>query len=206
MRIRLLHLLFYIYWGSALITPEIVFAQIYSDTNVDGAIVLSNFPAAEASELLVPVPSSVKEKSKSIAALAIRASRIPSALKKMIEEVAHEYHLDPQLLHAVIKVESGYDPRALSPKGARGLMQLMPDTARRFGASDAFDPRENVQAGARYLVWLLDLFKGDIALALAGYNAGEQAVIRAGYRLPDYPETRNYVPKVLRQYQPPPPR
>ena len=201
MGIRLLPLLFQICCSAVFITPRIVTAQIYSGTNAEGAVVLSNFQGAEAGELLVTAPSSVRAESKSIAVPSIKASTIPSGLKKLVEEVARQYRLDPHLLHAVIKVESDYNPLALSPKGARGLMQLMPDTARRFGVSDAFDPRENVQAGARYLTWLLALFKGDIELALAGYNAGEQAVVRAGYRLPDYPETQHYVPKVLSQYK-----
>jgi soluble lytic murein transglycosylase-like protein len=79
-------------------------------------------------------------------------------------------------------------------------MQLKPATARRFGAKDIFDPRENIQAGARYLGWLLNFFQGDIELALAGYNAGEQAVVRAGYRIPDFGETRTFVPTVLMHY------
>jgi soluble lytic murein transglycosylase-like protein len=118
-----------------------------------------------------------------------------------VEDAARQYGLDPYLLHAIIKVESGYNPRALSAKGARGLMQLMPETVRRFGVSDAFNPRENVRGGAEYMKWLLEIFHGDVELALAGYNAGEQAVIRAGYRIPAYGETRNYVPKVLAHYK-----
>jgi soluble lytic murein transglycosylase-like protein len=136
-----------------------------------------------------------------IASPSKKISAIPSAFKDVVEDAARQYGLDPYLLHAMIKVESGYDPRALSAKGARGLMQLMPETARRFGVSDAFNPRENVRAGAEYVHWLLELFQGDVELALAGYNAGEQAVIRAGYRIPAYGETRNYVPKVLAYYK-----
>ena len=201
MRIRLLALLIPICWSSILITPGIASAQIYIGTNAEGTSVLSNFRAAETSELLVPAPATERVEARQAEAPRIRALRIPRIFKVMVEEIAREYRIDPNLLHAVIRVESGYDPRALSPKGARGLMQLMPATARRFGTSDTFDPRENVRAGAQYLVWLLGLFKGDIELALAGYNAGEQAVVRAGYRVPDYPETRNYVPKVLRYYR-----
>ncbi|HTD02961.1 lytic transglycosylase domain-containing protein, partial [Undibacterium sp.] len=128
-------------------------------------------------------------------------STIPSAFKDMIEDAARQHDLDPNLLHAMIKVESGYNPQALSAKGARGLMQLMPDTARRFGVSDAFNPKENIRAGAEYVQWLLKLFQGDVELALAGYNAGEQAVIRAGYRIPNYGETQKYVPKVMAHYK-----
>jgi soluble lytic murein transglycosylase-like protein len=108
--------------------------------------------------------------------------------------------LEPALLHAVISAESGYDPQARSPKGAWGLMQLMPNTTQRFGVSDAADPTANLQGGARYLRWLLDLFK-DSRLALAAYNAGEGAVQRYGHTIPPYPETRTYVRRVLEFYQ-----
>lgn len=119
----------------------------------------------------------------------------------MLEDVATECRLDPKLLYAVIEVESGYDPVALSTKGAGGLMQIMPATARRFGVTDLFDPHENARAGAKYLSWLIGFFRGNIELALAGYNAGEQAVIQSGYRIPPYAETRNYVARVLRHYR-----
>lgn len=201
MQLRLTFLFFSICWCSVLITPRTVSAQIYSGTTIEGTVLLSNFPSAEASKLLIPDSTSIKLDLDPVTTSTKRSSKISSALMQMLEEVASEYQLDAHLLHAVIKVESDYNPRAQSPKGARGLMQLMPDTARRFGLSDPFNPRENVQAGARYLIWLLKLFNNDIELALAGYNAGEQAVIRAGYRLPDYPETRSYVPKVLRHYK-----
>ena len=117
-----------------------------------------------------------------------------------IQQVAVTYHLEPALLHAVISAESAYNPQARSPKGARGLMQLMPDTARRFGVSDAYDPTANLQGGARYLRWLLDLFN-DLRLALAAYNAGEGAVQRYGNAVPPYPETRTYVRRVLDYYR-----
>jgi soluble lytic murein transglycosylase-like protein len=120
---------------------------------------------------------------------------------RLIEEAAHRYGLDPLLLHAVIRAESGYNPDALSPRGATGLMQLLPDTARRYGVKDLYDPRQNVRAGARYLRDLLERFGNDLELALAGYNAGEGAVLRAGNRIPDYRETRAYVPKVLGFYR-----
>jgi soluble lytic murein transglycosylase-like protein len=111
--------------------------------------------------------------------------------------VAQNASLPPQLLHAVIAVESGYDARAVSSKGALGLMQLMPATARRFGVADAFDPQQNLAGGAAYLKWLLDRFGGDLELTLAAYNAGEGAVARAGHRVPPFAETRAYVPRVL---------
>jgi len=134
-----------------------------------------------------------------------RTSHINPANRKllspMIAQVAQETRLSPALLHAVIAVESGYNPKARSPKGAMGLMQLMPDTARRYAVSNAWEPLDNLRGGARYLKDLLGLFSNDISLALAAYNAGEAAVERAGNRIPPFPETRSYVPKVLAHYE-----
>lgn len=109
--------------------------------------------------------------------------------------------IEAALLHAVISVESGYNPGAVSPKGATGLMQLLPATGRRYGGSNLFDPEENIRAGAEYLKYLLKLFDNNLELALAGYNAGENAVIRHGRRLPPYAETERYVPLVVAHYK-----
>jgi soluble lytic murein transglycosylase-like protein len=119
----------------------------------------------------------------------------PSTFREAVDRIAQRNKLPPQLVHSVIKVESNYNPNAISPKGALGLMQLIPSTARRFGVSNAFNPVENVEGGARYLRYLLDLYKGDYRLALAAYNAGEGAV--AKHRgVPPYPETVNYLHQV----------
>jgi soluble lytic murein transglycosylase-like protein len=118
-----------------------------------------------------------------------------------VEQAAREFGLDASLLHAVIGVESGHSAAAVSAKGAIGLMQLMPPTARRFGVADAYDPLQNIRGGARYLRYLLDLFGGDVELALAAYNAGENAVLRHGRRVPPFRETIEYVRKV-RQHLP----
>jgi hypothetical protein len=117
----------------------------------------------------------------------------------LFKEVARVYNLDPKLLHAIAKVESNYNPRAISPKGALGVMQLIPSTARLVGVSDPFDPRENIHGGARYLKYLLDKF-GDLTLALAAYNAGPKAVEAYG-GIPPYAETQRYVRSVLSLYQ-----
>ena len=109
--------------------------------------------------------------------------------------------VDAKLLHAVITVESGYNQGAVSPKGATGLMQLLPGTAKRYGTVNLLDPGENIRAGARYLRDLLALFDNNLELALAAYNAGENAVIRHGRRLPPYAETRRYVPLVVAHYR-----
>ena len=119
----------------------------------------------------------------------------------MIAKVAREQKLEPALLHAVIAVESAYNPQAKSPKGATGLMQLMPDTAKRYGVTDLLNPLENLRAGARYLRDLLGMFNNNLKLVLAAYNAGEGAVIRSGNAIPNYPETRAYVPRVLQHYE-----
>jgi soluble lytic murein transglycosylase-like protein len=122
----------------------------------------------------------------------------PQALDAAVRQIAAEQSLPPELLHSVIQVESNYNPGAVSPKGAQGLMQLIPETARRFGVSDSFDPVENIQGGAKYLKYLLDLYKGDYPRALAAYNAGEKAVAKYG-GVPPYPETQNYVAQVKKR-------
>jgi soluble lytic murein transglycosylase-like protein len=117
-----------------------------------------------------------------------------SQVDRLIEEAARKHQVDPLLVHSVIRVESNYDPFAISPKGAEGLMQLLPSTARRFGVSNTFNVGENIDAGVRYLKYLQDLFKDD-RLALAAYNAGEAAVAKYN-SIPPYWETRNYVYQV----------
>ena len=121
-------------------------------------------------------------------------------LNLQIQRAASQYHVDPALLHAVITTESGYRPRAVSNKGAMGLMQLMPATARRYGARNAFDPDQNILAGTEYLHKLLTRFDGKLRLALAAYNAGTKAVLKYG-GVPPFPETEAYVPKVIGWYR-----
>ncbi len=120
------------------------------------------------------------------------------AVKSLVEETAKHYELSPELVDSVIQVESNYNPYAVSPKGAQGLMQLMPATARRFGVKNSFDPRDNIEGGVRYLKFLKETFK-DERLAIAAYNAGEGAVQRYG-NVPPYQETMSYVAKVGRRY------
>jgi soluble lytic murein transglycosylase-like protein len=116
-----------------------------------------------------------------------------------VEQAAAEHELPAELIRSVIQVESNYNPFAVSPKGALGMMQLIPETARRFGVSDAFNPVENIRGGAKYLKYLLDLYHGDYGLALAAYNAGEGAVAKHG-GAPPYAETRKYVESVQKQF------
>nr|CRH07289.1 Putative GH23 : lytic transglycosylase [Candidatus Magnetococcus massalia] len=118
-----------------------------------------------------------------------------------IKQAARRYGLEPALVRAVIRVESDFDPNTVSHKGAVGLMQLMPGTARMYGVKDSTDPTANIYAGSKHLRYLLKKFRNDLTLSLAAYNAGEGTVARYGNRIPPYRETRNYVTKVLRFYR-----
>lgn len=118
-----------------------------------------------------------------------------------IRSVARMYQLPYELLHAVITAESSYDPNAISRAGAVGLMQLMPETAKRYGVSNRKNPKQNIFGGSRYLRDLLKLFNNDMVLALAAYNAGEGTVKRYGNKVPPYKETQNYVRKVIKYYK-----
>ena len=118
----------------------------------------------------------------------------------LVIKAGARHGVDPNLIFALMRQESGFNPRARSYKGASGLMQLMPATARRFGVANIYDPAENIEGGVRYLRFLLDTFNGDVELALAGYNAGEGAVIRNGYTVPRYRETQNYVKVISARY------
>lgn len=178
-------------------------AQIYIGTSEQsGAIVLSSFATKEASLLLLPAPArpaGVDPSNPSTPkAGGVRAGNVPrTELNRIVESAAARAAISPQLIHAVINAESRYQPAAVSPRGAIGLMQLLPTTARRFGAENPFDPGQNVAAGAAYLKWLMTFFDDDLELVLAGYNAGEQAVVKAGRKIPPYVETRAYVKKVM---------
>jgi soluble lytic murein transglycosylase len=163
-------------------------AEIYYRIDENGAARFTNAPTTPDYRLLQPgvLPS---------------ASRLTaSSIDGLIEAFAAEHSIDSALIRAVIRAESNFNHRAVSRKGAQGLMQLMPATIWRLSVGDAFDPHENIGAGVRYLRKLLDQFQGDLTLALAAYNAGENAVLR--YRgVPPYQETRQYVRKVLSLYR-----
>ena len=173
-------------------------AQVYVGTSSNGSVVLSNFVSVETPNKLVLEPGTT-----ATAARTEPASPAPLAtdVGSIVLKVAQEVDVSPHLLHAVIAVESAYDTRAVSPKGAQGLMQLMPATSQRFGVRDPFDPHDNVLGGARYLKALLAQFNGDLHLTLAAYNAGENAVVRYGNRVPPFAETQKYVPKVIARMQ-----
>lgn len=131
---------------------------------------------------------------------AVRGKNAPPAadIKQLVEATARAYDVSPALVHSVIAVESNFDPWAVSGKGAEGIMQLMPGTARRFGVSNVFDPRQNIEGGVRYLKFLENMFGSD-ELAVAAYNAGERAVVKYN-GIPPYQETRDYVKKVGARY------
>jgi len=120
--------------------------------------------------------------------------------EKIIRAAAKRYGMDADLIHCVVAVESNFDPKAISPKNARGLMQLLPQTALRLGVKDVFDPEENVNAGTRYLRELLEKYKNNLTLALAAYNAGPERVDQYGHRVPPYLETMKYVQRIAKNY------
>jgi len=123
-----------------------------------------------------------------------------SQIDSYITQAATNNGVDPLLVYSIMHQESSFKLRATSPKGARGLMQLMPGTAARYGVTNIFDPKQNIEGGARYMRFLLDRFEGDLSLALAGYNAGEGAVEKYGWRIPPYSETQEYVRRISRRY------
>jgi len=132
-----------------------------------------------------------------VGAAAVRTS---DEIDRLLEQTANRHQIDPDLVRAIVRVESDYDPKAVSRKGAMGLMQLVPSTAQRLGVSNPFDPQQNLEGGVSHLRYLLDLFRGDLGLSLAAYNAGEHAVQRSG-GIPAFSETRDYVRKVRNYYQ-----
>lgn len=172
--------------------PAVLMAQVYAYKNKKGAVVFTNIPSRTDVKLIRP-PSSYP---------GARQSNLLNRLTyaPLVEDISAQHQVDPELVHAVIQVESDYNPRSLSSKGAIGLMQLLPETAAEYGVSDIWDPRQNINAGVKHLKHLLELFQNNLPLALSAYNAGMQAVER--YEgIPPYPETRNYVRKVTSLYQ-----
>ena len=177
-------------------------ADIYRYVDQDGKVHFTNVPEDSRFKLYL---ATEKEPSAVANTITHRYRPYPPADRKKyhahVMAAARAFQLEPALIHAVISAESGYNPLARSPKGAKGLMQLMPDTARRYGVDNPLDPRQNIQGGSAYLRYLLTLFGNDLNLALAAYNAGEGAVMEYGHRIPPYRETTQYVPKVLSYYK-----
>jgi soluble lytic murein transglycosylase-like protein len=182
---------------AVLATSSVVDAQIYSWRDANGALVLSDkAPAGAASDVRTfKVPHS----SEPVLVTTPTTRYYSDNYDDLIVQHAQAQNLRPDLVRAVVQVESGYNPRAVSSKGAQGLMQLMPATARQLGVRAPFDPAENIRGGTTYLRQLLDRFDGNEELALAAYNAGPMAVDRYGNQIPPYRETRDYVRKVRTQ-------
>src|SRR5271170_2243011 len=165
-----------------------------------GTLAGAGLPAAELSQAprAVWVVRVDFRTGKLVRSLVAAVPRISPDVRGLVNEAAKTFDVNPLLVDSLIQVESNYNPFAISPKGAQGLMQLMPATAQRFGVTDSFDPKQNIEAGVRYLKFLQDTFQDD-RLAIAAYNAGEKAVVK--YRdVPPYPETINYVAKVGKKY------
>lgn len=173
--------------------PASASAQIYSWRDANGHLVLGNTPRSGAGQLVrsYPVP-----KSDAIRATSQAASDRVRMYDGLITEHARLNDVRPDLVRAVVQVESAYNPYARSPKGAAGLMQLMPATAQQFGVKNAFNPEENVRAGVAYLRQLLNRYENNEELALAAYNAGPNAVDRYGENVPPYAETQHYVARI----------
>ncbi|HLY59656.1 MAG TPA: lytic transglycosylase domain-containing protein [Terriglobia bacterium] len=163
-------------------------AQIASVVDQQGHRVFVN--AAEP-----PLPSTGKNRKSHSRYVASPTPEIST----LVEKSSGDHQVDPKLVHAIIQVESGYNSRAVSRKGAEGLMQLIPATAERYGVQNTFNPKQNIEGGVTYLRYLLDLFKGNVPLTLAAYNAGENAVIKKG-GIPPYTETVDYVQRVTDIY------
>lgn len=178
-----------------------VAAEDASDT--DDEIRLSNMPNSAEYKMLIADEPAIMPTASTISRPAVENQPTTSQLPfdTAVHAGAKASSLEPALIHAVIAVESGHNPKALSPRGARGLMQLMPATAQRFQVRDPYDPGQNILGGAKYLRELHDLFNGDLTLMLAAYNAGPNAILRYGKKVPPYAETRDYVPKVMRLYR-----
>ncbi len=176
-------------------------AEIYKYQDLDGHIYLTDQVMKGPYKLLWRSGADRRSKRGAASINLGQYQRNKARFTPMIHYVALRNQLHPELLHAVVRAESAYDPWAVSSAGAVGLMQLMPETAKRYGVHDRRDPASNLEGGARYLRDLLEQFEYDVKLALAAYNAGENAVVKHGYRIPPFAETQRYVVKVLKFYQ-----
>jgi soluble lytic murein transglycosylase-like protein len=167
---------------------------IFGFTDSQGVAHYSNVPADDRFQLVLAAPNEAES------AHATSALQRSAAYTQIIKGAAAANRLEPALVTAVIVAESGGDPQAVSKRGARGLMQLMPETARRYGVRNLFDPEQNIRGGSQYLRDLAQRYQNDLQLMLAAYNAGPEAVDRQGGRIPPYRETLEYVPRVLQIY------
>jgi len=178
-------------------------ADIYAYTDGGGVTHFTNVPVDRRYVRVLESPAEPAAPAAAVADSAVPADwhQRAATYLPMINQAAQRAAVQPALLRAVIAVESAYNPRAVSRAGAQGLMQLHPKTAHRYGVGDAFDPEQNLRGGATYLRDLLHRYNNNLELALAAYNAGEEAVDRYGRQIPPFRETRAYVPAVLRLYK-----
>lgn len=183
---------------AALIT-EPVQADIYAFMDAGGVVHFTNVPSDPRYAGMVRTPYRVPTLRP--VKTTYRSPVNPDRYAPLVEQAAREHNVDRALLQAMIATESGFDPRAVSRKGAVGLMQLMPETARRYGVRNPYDPADNIRGGAKYLRDLMQKFNNDLSLTLAAYNAGEDAIVQYGNRIPPYRETLDYVPRVLTLYR-----
>lgn len=189
-------LLFFFVCATLFVLPFLAGADIYKYVDKHGRVHLTDRPAHDGFKRLVKTWKGWQEAQVDYGSVAKNRKRYEPA----IATAAKTHRLPPALLHAVITAESAYDPDARSTAGAVGLMQLMPGTAERYGVRNRRDPIANVSGGTRYLSDLLKMFDNNLVLALAAYNAGENAVIRNGRKIPPYKETQTYVRRVLKYY------
>jgi soluble lytic murein transglycosylase-like protein len=181
--------------------PGLARADVYAFTDANGVSHFSNVPSDSRYQLLITTPSAVAAGTPTAKVHSIDWLARSAQYDGVIKGAASAATIQAALVRAVIVVESGFNPRAVSKKGAIGLMQLQPATAKRYGVKNIYDPGENVRAGAHYLSDLLARFDSNLELALAAYNAGEEAVERYGRHVPPYRETLAYVPSVMKIYQ-----
>jgi soluble lytic murein transglycosylase-like protein len=172
-------------------------ADIYRYEDDEGIVHFTDAPTDRRFKIFM---RDLKKDRKLRTKLQLSSSVNPAEYENIISTCATKYGVNPCLIKAVIHAESGYNPKAVSRKGASGLMQLMPDTARSLKVSNSLDPKDNVEGGVKYLRFLLDTFRGDVSLAVAAYNAGLNKVARYG-GIPPYNETRTYVNRVLAYMQ-----
>lgn len=178
-------------------TPSLAEDKIQAFVSPSGKIVFTNL-ADNTPGPVTPtaVPATLVKPESTV----VLSEEMPENLKSLVDTISSNHGVDPGLVRAVMKTESNFNRWAVSPKGARGLMQLIPATGHRYGVRDFFDPQQNVDGGVRYLKFLLEKFNGNIDLSLAAYNAGENLVARLG-RIPAIPETTNYVRKIRAIYK-----
>lgn len=189
----------YVCFFSLCVQHYVARADIYSFVDEAGVTHFSNVPTDARYRLMLaspPDPAQSQEKGGDG-----RWLKRSHAFDSLIDRAASEATVRPQLVRAIIVVESAFNPKAVSRRGAAGLMQLLPKTARRYGAKNVFDPEQNITAGTRYLRDLMSRYGDNLELVLAAYNAGEDAVERYGKQVPPFAETRQYVPAVLRIYR-----